>query len=129
MASALAISTRCCSATDSAATRRVGSTSSPHALEQLAGPSRSAPRSSEPKRPGSRPRNRFSATVRCGRERELLVDHRDAEALGVPRAVELDQLAGDLDLALIGSFDLREELHQRRLAGAVLARDDVDLPG
>ena len=60
-------------------------------------------------------------------EVELLVDDGDARRLGVAHACEADRLAGDPDLAVIGRVDAGEDLHQRRLAGAVLAHQSVDL--
>ena len=58
------------------------------------------------------------------------MDHRDPEPLRVTRTVERDPLARRARIvALVGLLDLREQLHQRRLAGAVLARDDVNLAG
>src|SRR5918992_1344391 len=62
-----------------------------------------------------------------GGQGELLVDHRHPQGLRVARAVELDGLAGDLDLAPARPLDLREELHQGGLAGPVLPGHDVDL--
>src|SRR5918998_6779561 len=62
-----------------------------------------------------------------GGQGELLVDHRHPQGLRVARAVELDGLAGDLDLTPARPLDLREELHQGGLAGPVLPGHDVDL--
>ena len=41
--------------------------------------------------------------------------------------MELDEAAGDLDLALVGVVEAGEDVHQGRLAGAVLAEERVDL--
>jgi hypothetical protein len=100
MASALAISTSCCWAT-----------------AHESGAARLAP---EEQVLGDR-------EVR--RERELLVHHRDAERLRVPRPVEVDVAALDRDAAVVRLLDLREQLHQRGLAGAVLPGHNVDLAG
>ena len=43
--------------------------------------------------------------------------------------MELDEAAGGLDLALVGVVEAGEDVHQGRLAGAVLAEERVDLPG
>jgi hypothetical protein len=58
---------------------------------------------------------------------ELLVDHADAGALGVQRVREGDPAAEERDLALVRLVGAPEDLHQRRLAGAVLAHERVDL--
>jgi hypothetical protein len=63
------------------------------------------------------------------RKRELLMHHRDPEPLRVPRIAEPDLLARDQDGSLAWLLNLREQLHQRRLAGAVLPRDRVHLSG
>ena len=62
-------------------------------------------------------------------ERQLLVDDRDAVPLGGDRvAADLDRLAVDQDLAArIGLVGAGEDLHQGRLAGAVLAHERLHL--
>ncbi len=63
-----------------------------------------------------------------GRERELLIDDRDAMRLGRERAVDLRRLAVEPDLrARIRRIGAGEDLHQRRLAGAVLPHQRVHL--
>ena len=64
-----------------------------------------------------------------GEQVELLEDDRDAGGLGLDRVVEGVRLAVDQDLAGVGGMHAREHLHQRRLAGPVLADDRVDLAG
>ena len=64
-----------------------------------------------------------------GDEVELLVDDGDAGPLGVADAGEADGRAVDQDLAGVGGLDAGEDLHQRRLAGAVLAHERVNLAG
>ena len=94
MASALAISTRCWAATGRLPARRDGSDVEPDALQQLArlAALRAARDQPEPRRSRARaPCSRRS--LRWGSQRELLVDHRDAELLRVLRAVEADALA------------------------------------
>ena len=78
--------------------------------------------------PGSRPMKTFSAIVRFGSERELLIDRRDAEALGVVRASRgVTVLAGERDRARVRLLGAGQDLEQRRLAGAVLAEQRVNL--
>ena len=57
---------------------------------------------------------------------ELLVDHSDAGRQGVCRRPE--PVGGPLhpDLALIGTVDAGQDVHEGRLAGAVLAEHCVD---
>ena len=62
-------------------------------------------------------------------EHEVLVDHADAAPDGVIRAVDLDGLAVEQDLALVRHGQAVEDVHERRLAGAVLAEQRVDLAG
>ena len=60
---------------------------------------------------------------------EVLVHHADARLDGIPRRVELDRLAVQRQRALVGSVEAGEAVGQRRLPGAVLAEEGVDLPG
>ena len=62
-----------------------------------------------------------------GNQVEFLVDDRDAGALGVLNAGEANRRALDPDLAVIVDVHAGEDLHQGRLAGAVLAHEGVDL--
>ena len=64
-----------------------------------------------------------------GRQLQLLVDHADAEVAAGARVGHLDLLALDLDGAGVLLVDAGEDLHQRRLAGTVLADQRVDLSG
>ena len=59
---------------------------------------------------------------------QLLVDHADAEVERGPRVGDLDRLALEADLAAIGLVDAGQDLHEGRLAGAVLTDERVDLP-
>ena len=59
----------------------------------------------------------------------MLVDHADAAGDGVGRPGELDLLAVEQDLALVRPGEPVEDVHQRGLAGAVLAEQRVDLAG
>ena len=60
-------------------------------------------------------------------EPEVLVDHRDARVDRVTRRLELDRLAEEHDLALVRPVEAREDVRQRRLAGAVLSQQGVHL--
>jgi hypothetical protein len=62
-------------------------------------------------------------------QRQLLVDDHDPALLAVANARERARLTLEDDLALVGAVrvDPGEHLHQRRLAGAVLPADRVDL--
>lgn len=57
------------------------------------------------------------------------MDDADARLLGGERVRQGDGFAPHQDLALVGLVEPREDLHQRRLAGAVLADERVHLPG
>ena len=67
--------------------------------------------------------------VQVGAEVELLMDEGDALLPGVPRVGQVDFRAGDLQLAPVRRDDAAEDLHQRALAGAILAHQHVHLPG
>ena len=60
-----------------------------------------------------------------GEQRLLLEHHADALAVGVGGVLNDDGLSADEDLARIRLVDAAQDLHQRRLAGAVLA-DEAD---
>ena len=62
-------------------------------------------------------------------QHEVLVHHADAGADGVAGAVEMGRLAVDEDLALVRPVEAGEHVHQRRLAGAVLAEQAEHLAG
>ena len=59
-------------------------------------------------------------------EAVVLVDHGDAEVGGGQRVGDHRALAVDRDRPLVGLDQPDEDLHQRRLAGAVLAEHAVD---
>ncbi len=61
-------------------------------------------------------------------EHEVLVDHPDAQVDRPPRGFDLHRLAVEQDLALVGLVEPVEDVHQRRLARAVLTQQRVDLP-
>jgi hypothetical protein len=56
---------------------------------------------------------------------------REPHSLAVANAVEMGLLTVNQDRTLVRSHrvDAADDAHQRRLAGAVLAADSVDLPG
>ena len=61
-----------------------------------------------------------------GKEAQLLVDDADAGSARVLRRAEGDRLPVESDVAAVGSHRPSQDLHERRLAGAVLADDRVD---
>ena len=60
-------------------------------------------------------------------QREVLVDHADAGGDRVPWRAQLDRLATDPDLALVGTVQAGEHVHERALACPVLAQQGMDL--
>ena len=62
-------------------------------------------------------------------EIQLLVDDANAERQRVARAVDVDRLAAHADLAAVLAIRAAENLHQRGLAGAVLAEQHVHFAG
>jgi hypothetical protein len=64
-----------------------------------------------------------------GHEHEVLVHHADAGRDRVPRAADRPGHPVHEDLALVRLVEPVQHVHQRRLAGAVLAEKTVDLPG
>ena len=63
----------------------------------------------------------------AGNEHEVLVDHGQPGEHGIARVVEADRLAVDADLPLVRVVQPKEDVHQGRFAGAVLAEQGVDL--
>ncbi|TPW11055.1 MAG: putative ABC transporter ATP-binding protein YufO [Acidimicrobiaceae bacterium] len=61
-------------------------------------------------------------------EAEVLVHHGDAVGSGIDRVHDLYLPTVEPDLPGVGEHETDEHLHQRGLAGAVLAEDAVDLP-
>ncbi len=64
-----------------------------------------------------------------GQQVELLEHRGDAGTLGLERVVEVHRAAVELDGAAVGGVDAGQDLHQRRLAGAVLPDQPVNLAG
>ena len=56
----------------------------------------------------------------------MLVHHADAGRDRLARTADAHRLAVDADLAGVGLVEAVDDVHQRRLAGAVLADDAVD---
>ena len=87
---------------------------------------RGASRSSRVRR-GSRPMRMFSATVSVGASVSSWLIATMPCSIACARAGERDGLAVDLDRAGVGLERAVEDLHERRLARAVLAGERVDL--
>ncbi len=62
-------------------------------------------------------------------EAQVLVDHADSQIGGGLWIVDHRLAAGEGDRAVVGLDEPDQDLHQRRLAGAVLAEDPVDPAG
>jgi hypothetical protein len=67
--------------------------------------------------------------AQVGEDHRLLVDRHDAVVLRISGRAQRDELAVDAHLAGVGLVDAGHRLDERRLAGAVLADQGVDLPG
>ncbi len=93
--------------------------------DPLRAPSRGRRRRTDPDRLRAE-RHRLDH-VEHGHEHEVLVDHPDAGVDGGGRVVEDALLAVDEDLARIRLVQARQDVHERRLAGAVLAEEAEDL--
>ena len=83
--------------------------------------------SSTPALVGSTARTMFSATRHHRDQHEVLVHHPDPAVDRVLGRVERDRLAVEPDLALVGLVEAVEDVHQRRLARAVLAQQRMHL--
>ncbi len=98
----------------------------PDLREQLAGRRAFGP--AAPEQPGADTAERdVLGDAQRRDEAELLVDARDAGALRVPRAVQLDDSAVDLELALVRWDESGDDVDERALAGAVVAAQAADL--
>ncbi len=62
-------------------------------------------------------------------EHEVLVDHADAGIDRVAGPVERDDPVVDEDLPVVGPVETVQDVHEGRLARAVLAQERVDLTG
>ena len=61
-------------------------------------------------------------------EGKVLIDRADAAPQRIGRGIEVDLLAGDADRPGIWLVHPGQDVHERRLAGAVFPEDGVDLP-
>ena len=86
-----------------------------------------APPAYEQLRAGFAPNEHVLGDRHVGSEGELLVDRDDSSALSVVRRRKGGRLAEQLDFAAIGALRAGQNLEQRRLAGAVLAKQSMDL--
>ena len=78
---------------------------------------------------GSNPSTTFSATVKTGTSMKCWCTMPMPRRTASPELANCDGLAVDEDLALVGVQQAEEDVHQRRLAGAVLTEEAVDLAG
>ena len=62
-------------------------------------------------------------------QHEVLVHHPDAGRDGFLRRTKVDRVPRDPDRAFVGTLHAIQDLHERRLAGTVLADHGVDLAG
>ena len=127
---ARAISTSCCSATESTETDVSGSTSSPTRSTM---PRVSARIRRQSTRPSRVQRRAADEDVLGDAERrdqaELLVDRHDAELPGLDRTLRREAGAGEGHPAAGGGLRARQDLEQGGLAGAVLAEQAMHLAG
>ena len=125
--SALISSTRCCSPTDSVSTTSIGVDLEPVLRAQL------ADAGAGPVEVEHRAASRLVAqhdVLHDGEHRdelEVLVHHPDPRRDRIPGAAELHGLAAEEDLALVGLVQPEHRVHERALAGAVLAEEAQDL--
>ena len=120
----LMISTRWRMPAGRSAMRWSGSICRPYC--SLISPTRCAHRAGS-KRPTS-PSATFSHTVSASTRLKCWWTMRDAVLGGVDRVVDPHRFAVEADLAGVGQDEPDQDLHQRRLAGAVLPEDAVDPP-
>jgi hypothetical protein len=71
----------------------------------------------------------FCATLRWFIQVEFLMNDADAVFLRRMRAVDVDFFAIEQDLAGVLLIDPRQDLHERRLARAILTHERVNLAG
>ena len=122
--SARMISTRCISPTDSVCTGRAGSMSSPYSAALAAMLSRHL---RERQARWSTPSQTFSATVSVSNRLKCWNTMLMPSARASLRVADVHRLAVPQHAALVGPDRAVDDLHQRRLAGAVLAQHRVGL--
>ena len=122
--SALAISTICWRATVSRSTGSAGSSARPSRSNSSCAPPVQGAVVEEDARAALLAADEDVLRDReVGHQVELLVDDADALLLGVPRPVEHELVPVHAEHAGVGRVDAGEQLHERRLAGAVLAHE------
>ena len=118
-ASAFAISTSCCCPTESCDSRNVERQLETEFVEHAFARSRAnrAHRRCKPPRVGSAPSAMFCRRGELRHERELLIDHADAEPLGGLRRVDLRPRSPSMRISpVVGAQRAGQNLHQRRFA-------------
>ena len=129
-ATARQISTTCCAAIGSAPTSRSGRSSGCEKLLEHVERECLGLRAAEEAAPRRLPAEQDVLGDRQVRaERQLLVDQRDAALARLVRRRRTVRLARQPHLALVGLQRPGKHVHQRALAGAVLADERVDLAG
>ena len=68
----------------------------------------------------------FSATERLGARLEFLEDEGNSQRRGLARMGQVDRLAVDADLAVVGRQDASQQVNEGALAGAVFADQGMD---
>ena len=126
---ARAIATSCWTAIGCWSSTERGSMSSPRRSRVSAGPAVHLPDVDRAEAARLAAEQHVLRDREVGDQVDLLVDRADAGGLRGGRRGELVLLAADEDRAGVDAVDAREGLDQRRLAGAVLAHEGVDLAG
>ena len=127
--SALTISSRCCSPTDSADDRPVGIERQAEVAADLVEPRQPAGAVEPAALPG-RPTSRFSSTRQARHQMEMLVHHADAGGQRIGRAADRGPACRSTAIvARVRRIGAEQDVHQRGLAGAVLAEQAEDLAG
>ena len=72
---------------------------------------------------------RDGGDVHVPAQREVLVDHLDPDVAALLRPAEMRRLAVDEHLAVVALVGAGQHLHERRLAGGVVADETEDLAG
>ena len=125
--SALTSSTRCCSPTERSPTLASGSTSRPYRSPICADLAAGAAHVEEPVLGELAAEHDVLGDGEHRDQLEVLVDHADAVGDRVLHALALDLLPADVHRAGVGPVQPEHDVHQRALAGAVLAEQAVDL--
>ena len=126
--SARAISTSCCSATESAETDGHRIDGQSDAGDDVARVFHHAAPADQAERADRRAADEDVLRDRQGRDQaQFLVDGHDAEALGIVGVGRLELGAVEDDASAGGRLHARQYLQERRLAGAVLAEQAEDL--